>query len=200
LRYKQLRRKRGTLFILAVDTSGSMAVNRINQAKGALAHLLRQSYVNRDRLALVAFREHDAQLLLPPSQSPARAKRVLDALPVGGATPLAAGLARALEVAERATRQSAQRIVLVLFTDGRANVALRVQETTDRSAQRQSIHLELVQLGTALQRAGVASVVVDTQNRYTSSGEGQAVAAALGGRYVHLPTHHDSLTALTDEL
>lgn len=199
LRYKQLRRKAGTLFILAVDTSGSMAANRINQAKGALVVLLRQSYVRRDRVALVAFRERDAQLLLPPSQSSARARRLLDALPVGGATPLAAGLARALEIAERASRAGAQRIVLVVFTDGRANVSLRAQASIERAARRDEIRLEIERLGEALQRAGVRAVVVDTQNRYTSGGEGKGVADALGGRYVYLPASRHTLDALTDE-
>ncbi|HVF29176.1 MAG TPA: magnesium chelatase ATPase subunit I, partial [Pyrinomonadaceae bacterium] len=91
LRYKQLRRKSGTLFVLAVDTSGSMAANRIGQAKGALAQLLRQAYVKRDRVALVSFREQSATLQLAPSHSTARARSILNNLPIGGATPLAAG-------------------------------------------------------------------------------------------------------------
>ncbi|MDQ3258886.1 MAG: magnesium chelatase ATPase subunit I, partial [Acidobacteriota bacterium] len=104
LRYKQFRRKSGALFIFAVDTSGSMALNRIGQAKGALAELLRRSYVNRDRIALISFRDRNAELLLSPSRAPARARGMLDALPVGGATPLAAGLCRVLDVAARAAR------------------------------------------------------------------------------------------------
>jgi magnesium chelatase subunit D len=187
LRYKQFRRKTGTLFIVAVDTSGSMAANRISQAKGALTHLLRRSYIQRDRLALVAFRQRDAALLLAPGRSPARAKRILDALPVGGATPLNAALLRALEVAGRASRQGAERIVLIIFTDGRANVALQNGETQDRDARRQSIASELERLGAALRRARVSTVVVDTQNRFTSGGEARAVALALGGRCVQLP-------------
>ncbi|MFN2480784.1 MAG: magnesium chelatase ATPase subunit I, partial [Pyrinomonadaceae bacterium] len=85
LRYKLYSRKRGTLFIFAVDASGSMAVNRIRQAKGALGKLLRRSYVERDRVALVSFRESRGEVMLRPSRSPALAKRLLDALPVGGA-------------------------------------------------------------------------------------------------------------------
>ena len=188
LRFKQLRRKTGTLFILAVDTSGSMAANRIGQAKGALAHLLRRSYIRRDRDALITFREREARLQLPPSQSPARAKRILDALPVGGATPLSAALLCALEVAERAARTGApQRIVLLVFTDGRANVALHPDTSEERAASRRRIRRELEELGAALQREGVASVVVDTQNRYVTGGEAKLVADALGGRHLHLP-------------
>jgi Mg-chelatase subunit ChlD len=199
LRYKQFRRKTGTLYIVAVDTSGSMAVNRISQAKGALAQLLRRSYINRDRVALIGFRERDAALLLAPSQSPARAKRLLDALPVGGATPLSAALLRALEVAERAARGRAQRIMLVIFTDGRANVSLRECATQDRAERQQIINSELAQLGAALQRACVSVVVVETQNRFTSGGEGLRLADALGARCVHLPTPDDA-HALTEAL
>ncbi|HJR07141.1 MAG TPA: magnesium chelatase ATPase subunit I [Pyrinomonadaceae bacterium] len=188
VRYKQFSRRAGTLFIFAVDTSGSMALNRISQAKGALVRLLRQSYINRDRVALITFREREARLLLPPSQSGALARRLLDALPVGGATPLTSGLLRALEVSERAARQGTPRIVLLIFTDGRANVPRDGKVNTDRATTRQRIKSELEKIGVALQRNRVASVVVDTQNRFTSGGEGQALAQALGGRYVHLPS------------
>jgi magnesium chelatase subunit D len=188
VRYKLFSRRAGTLFIFAVDTSGSMALNRISQAKGALVRLLRQSYINRDRVALITFREREARLLLPPSQSGALARRLLDALPIGGATPLASGLLRALEVSERAARQGTPRIVLLVFTDGRANVPRDGKIDADRAAGRRRIKFELEKIGVALQRAGVASVVVDTQNRFTSGGEGHALAQALGGRYVHLPS------------
>jgi magnesium chelatase subunit D len=185
-RYKHFSRRTGTLFIFAVDTSGSMALNRISQAKGALARLLRQSYVNRDRVALITFREREGRVLLAPSQSSALAKRLLDALPVGGATPLTAGLLRALEMCERGARQGTERIVLLVFTDGRANVPRAGQTNGDRAAVRRQIKSEVEQIGVALQRLAVASVVVDTQNRFTSGGEGEALAQALGGRHVHL--------------
>lgn len=187
-RYKQFSRRTGTLYIFAVDTSGSMALNRIAQAKGALARLLRQSYINRDRVSLITFREREGRVLLSPSQSSALAKRLLDALPVGGATPLTAGLLRALEVAERAARQGTARIVLLIFTDGRANVARDGQTGGDRRDVRRQIKNEVEKIGVALKRLGVASVVVDTQNRFTAGGEGQALAHTLGGRYVHLPS------------
>src|SRR5947209_20634299 len=98
LRFKRFCGKVGTLYVFLVDTSGSMAAGRIGQAKGALAQLLRRSYVNRDRVALISFRERVAELLLAPTGSAARARRLPDELPVGGATPLAAGLMRALDV------------------------------------------------------------------------------------------------------
>lgn len=185
-RYKHFSRRAGALFIFAVDTSGSMALNRIAQAKGALTHLLRQSYINRDRVALITFRGQEARLLLPPSGSSALAKRLLDALPVGGTTPLTGGLLRALEVSERAARQGTERIVLLVFTDGRANVPRDGRIDGDIVVARRKIKVEVEKIGVRLQRLGVTPVVVDTQNRFTAGGEGHALALSLRGRYVHL--------------
>lgn len=187
LRFKRFRDKAGTLFIFAVDASGSMALNRIGQAKGALAHLLRRSYVRRDRVALVSFREGAAEILLTQSRAPSRARRLLEALPCGGATPLAAGLLRALEIARGASGVETTRVVLVLFTDGRANQTLSLHKAASRAEHARAVRREIDELGAALRAAGVSSVVVDTQHRFTSSGEGETLAAALGGRYVQLP-------------
>lgn len=188
LRYKHFRQKAGTLFIFAVDTSGSMALNRIAQAKGALVRLLQQSYIKRDRVALICFRGRGADVMLRPSGSAARAKRLLDTLTIGGATPLAAGLTSALEIARFTRRQSTERIVLLLFTDGRANVSLRVDERLNRAARQREIESELERLGVALRQADVATIIVDTQNRFTSGGEGQKLAGMIMGQYVYLPS------------
>ena len=186
LRYKRFKRKAGTLFIFVIDTSGSMALNRIAQAKGALARLLQQSYIKRDRVALVSFRGQQADVMLRPSGSAARAKRVLDALSIGGATPLAAGLTSALEIARISRRQSAERIVLLLFTDGRANVSLRMDARRSDVERQLEIGNELKRIGWALQEAGVTTIVVDTQNRFTSGGEGEKLAETIAGGYIYL--------------
>lgn len=193
LRYKRFKRKAGTLFIFAIDTSGSMALNRIAQAKGALVRLLEQSYVRRDRVALVSFRGQGAEVLLPPSASVWRARRLLDELSVGGATPLAAGLTRSLELAERAVRQGAERIVLLLFTDGRANVSLRTGGAQNQGTRRRLIEEELDLLGRAAQQSSVTTIVIDTQNRFTSSGEGRKLAAVIGARYIQLGSAVDKV-------
>lgn len=195
LRYKRFKRKRGALFIFAVDASGSMALNRIGQAKGALTALLQRSYVRRDRVALISFRGQGAELLLPPSQSVARAKRMLDALPVGGATPLSAGINVAIETARRAAREGVQEIRLLLFTDGRANVSLRDAETPDRAARQRVIAEELERLGAMLRQTGVETIVVDTQNRFVQGGEARRLALTLGGRHTSLSS--DALLAQT---
>jgi magnesium chelatase subunit D len=186
LRYKRYKRKAGALFIFAVDASGSMALNRIGQAKGALAALLKRSYVRRDRVALVSFRGQRAELLLPPCQSVTRAKRMLDALSVGGATPLSAGLGAAAGVARRAARQGTQDISLLIFTDGRANVPLRDDEKFDRATRRHLIEQELAGLGAMLRQAGVETIVIDTQNRFANGVEAQRLAETLGARHTSL--------------
>lgn len=186
LRYKRFRRKEGTLYILAVDASGSMAANRIGQAKGALARLLRTSYVRRDRVALVSFRGDSAQTLLPPSASSARARAALDALKIGGATPLPSALLRALEIIRRERARGTRSMRLVLFTDGRANVP--VANGLEGADARRQIALEVERLGAEIRRAGVETLVVDTRERFTGGGEGDALALALGGRYTRLPS------------
>jgi magnesium chelatase subunit D len=165
-----------------------MALNRIRQAKGALAFLLEQSYIRRDQVALVSFRGEEAEILLSPSQSVTRARRLLDELPVGGATPLASGINASLQLARRAARQGQRRIILFLFTDGRANISLKTNNAQDKFSRRQLIRRELEQLGAALKSAHVATVIVDTQASYTSNGEGSALAVALDAHYIFLPT------------
>ena len=198
LRFKRFRSKAGTLFVFLVDASGSMAANRIAQAKGALAQLLRRSYVNRDRVALVAFRDAASELLLAPCASASRARALLEALPVCGATPLASGLLRALEVARRASAEGSRQVRLVVFTDGRANVPLAAESSVAGPARRERIRQEILALGASICKAGVVSLVVDTQSRFTSGAEGRFLSDALGGRYVQLPQAYSD-TALSEE-
>ncbi len=179
LRIKQYRSKAGALFLFAVDASGSMALHRMRQAKGAVHALLQKAYVHRDRVALLAFRGQSAELLLPPSQSVELARRALDLLPTGGGTPLAAALLAAIDVAQQARARGIMQTVLVLLTDGRANVGLR--------AGREQIAEELQTLGRAVVAAGIQTIVVDTQRTYLSRGEARKLAEWLAGEYVYLP-------------
>ncbi|MFL5279628.1 MAG: magnesium chelatase subunit D, partial [Rhodopila sp.] len=96
----RFRQRIGTTTIFAVDASGSSAMNRLGEAKGAVELLLADCYVRRDQVALIAFRGMGAQLLLPPTSSLVRAKRSLAGLPGGGPTPLAAGIEAATALAD----------------------------------------------------------------------------------------------------
>jgi magnesium chelatase subunit D len=114
----------GTCLIFAVDASGSAAVQRLAEAKGAVELMLHQSYSRRDQVCVLSFRAGQAQILLPPTRSLVRAKRALSGLPAGGGTPLASALRLALEVAQQQVRLGVTP-VLVVLSDGRANVDLQ---------------------------------------------------------------------------
>lgn len=113
-----------TCLIFAVDASGSAAMHRLAEAKGAVELLLHQSYARRDQVSVLSFRAGSAQVLLAPTRSLVRAKRALSALPAGGGTPLASALRLALEMALQQTRQGVTPLLVVL-SDGRANVNLQ---------------------------------------------------------------------------
>ncbi len=169
LRYKEFRQKAGVLTIFVVDASGSMALSRMDQAKGALIRLLEKAYVRRDRVALISFRGDRAAVLLPPSRSIELARRLLDGLAVGGGTPLAAGLKAALELAKQQT--DASRTLAVLLTDGRANVG--AAEELERACA-------------ALRDKNMASLVIDHRDRFAAAGETERLARLLAGRHVYL--------------
>lgn len=190
LRFKRFARRSGRLFIFAIDTSGSMARSRISNARSAVLNLLKQSYINRDSVAIIAFRGTSAELLLPPSRSIIRARRVLESLSVGGGTPLSAGLAAALALAERSTAQYAGKLSLLLFTDGGANVSLQGNRAGDRSARQEEIANELALLGAKLGSKGVDSVVVETRENFAASEQARALAEILGARHLRAGDAH----------
>jgi magnesium chelatase subunit D len=184
LRYKFLKHKRGTLFIFAIDTSGSMAANRIARAKSTILKLLRKSYLNRDSVAIISFHGTSASVDLAPSRSILRARRVLDSLPMGGSTPLSAGLATTLQLIKQDGDRYGQTAVL-LFTDGRSNVPLR-RRNNIRALRQQTIEGELRELDLALRKVRSHVVVVDTQRRFESSEETRRLAEILHGRFVKI--------------
>ncbi|MFN3637423.1 MAG: magnesium chelatase ATPase subunit D [Chloroherpetonaceae bacterium] len=185
IRIKRFRDKAGTLFIFIVDASGSMALNRMQQAKGAVTKLLQEAYVHRDQVALIAFRGKQAEMLLPPSQSVDRAKRALDVLPTGGGTPLASAMLLGLETAKQMKSKGISQTMLIFITDGRGNVPLS-QSNTDTS-DKQKITAEIAALAQSINLEGLNSVVIDTQTGYLSRGDAKRLAEQLGGRYIYLP-------------
>lgn len=186
LRFKLFKRKQGRLFILAIDLSGSMALNRINHARDAMFGLLRQSYIHRDSVAIVGFRGLTAEVMLPPSKSILRARRVLETLPMGGGTPLSAGLACSLDLAKRASASTAGEVVLLIFTDGGANVSWRVEGQDNRAVRQQIIDGEIAHIGLELQKTGVTTVLLDTQTGFRAAANTHKIASALGARFVKL--------------
>jgi len=188
VKIKRFRDKSGTLFIFMVDASGSMALNRMRQAKGAVASLLQNAYVHRDQVSLISFRGKSAQVLLPPSQSVDRAKRELDVLPTGGGTPLASALFTGWETAKQARTKGITQIMFVMITDGRGNIPLQAAyEPNSEKAPKEQLEKEIEALALSIQADGVASIVIDTQMNYLSRGEAPKLAQHLGGRYFYLP-------------
>ncbi|NEX14143.1 MAG: magnesium chelatase ATPase subunit D [Prosthecochloris sp.] len=188
VRIKKFRDKSGTLYIFMVDASGSMALNRMRQAKGAVSHLLQNAYVHRDQVSLISFRGKEAQLLLPPSQSVDRAKRELDVLPTGGGTPLASALFLGLETAKQARTKGVSQIMFVVITDGRGNISLQSSYDPDApKATKEEVQQEIEAISATIFAEGVASVIIDTQMNYLSRGEAPKLAEKLGGRYFYLP-------------
>ncbi len=170
--------RRDRLLIFAVDASGSAALARLAEAKGAVELLLAQAYARRDQVALVAFRGSGAETLLPPTRALVQAKRRLAALPGGGGTPLAAGLLAAGEMAAQARRQGLSPF-LACLTDGRGNIAL--DGTPGREAALEDAHT----VAARLRGGGLPALLIDTAARPGPQGAG--IAAAMGARYLALP-------------
>ncbi len=167
-----------TTTVFVVDASGSSALHRLAEAKGAVELLLAEGYARRERVALIAFRGTSAELVLPPTHALARARRVLAALPAGGGTPLAAALDLAGLVVAGAKRDASQ-VITVLLTDGRANVA------RDGRGGRPRAEADALDAARRLGALGCASVLVDTGPRPEPFA--RRVAHDMGARYVPLP-------------
>ncbi len=160
--------REATLLCLVVDASGSMgAQRRLARVKGALVSLLRDAYARRDRVAVIAFRDDTAQLLVAPGAPLERAAAALASLPTGGRTPLAAGLHAAERLVDReALRHPTCRSIAVVLTDGRV-------ADPDGAIRRAAAELG---------RTADALEVVDTEEGPVRVGLAPALAAAAGGR------------------
>jgi magnesium chelatase subunit D len=174
-RYKQKTR---TTSIFVVDASGSAALNRLAEAKGAVELLLADCYVRRDRVAMLAFRGRAAELLLPPTRSLVRAKRSLAGMPGGGGTPLAAGIDAALALAEP-IRRHGETCVVILLTDGRANVA------RDGAGGRMRAEEDALAAARSLRAAGLAALVLDIAPQPQALAG--RLAAEMGAQYLPMP-------------
>ena len=175
-RYKQPTR---TTTVFVVDASGSAALHRLAEAKGAVELLLAECYVRRDRVAMISFRGTDACLELPPTRSLVRAKRELASLPGGGGTPLAAGLDLAVQVVQQ-LKQAGETPVVVLMTDGKANIARNGEAS--RSTAMDDAHAAARQLA----GSQVRCLFVDTAPR--ARPQARELALSLQATYLPLPS------------
>ncbi len=177
-RYQRRRQPTQSVSIFAVDASGSTALDRLGEAKGAVELLLADCYVRRDEVALIAFRGERAEVLLEPTRSLVRAKRSLGVLPGGGPTPLASGLLKTLEMAIGLRRRGMSPIVIVL-TDGSGNVALDGQMNREAAAR----DTQAVAKQFAL--TGIAALVIDISRRERETS--RQLAEMMRADYCRLP-------------
>jgi len=174
----RFRQSGQTTTVFVVDASGSSALNRLAEAKGAVELLLADCYVRRDSVAVLAFRGQTAELILPPTRSLARAKRSLAGLPGGGGTPLAHAIDAAILLADQ-LRKKGETPIVVLLTDGKGNIARdgrpgRAQAATDALAA-----------ATEMRLRGFSTLLVDTSPQAQEAAKN--LAKAMGAQYLALP-------------
>ena len=172
------RQSSETTTVFVVDASGSAALHRLAETKGAVELLLADCYVRRDSVAVLAFRGRDAQLLLPPTRSLVRAKRSLAQLPGGGGTPLAAGIDAAALLAGTIRRRGCTPLI-VLLTDGRANIA------RDGSPGRARACVDAIDAARRVRQEAFSALLLDTSPQ--AQEPARLLANAMGARYLPLP-------------
>ena len=185
LRQKVREKRIGNTFLFVVDASGSMgARERMRAVKGAVYSLLQDAYQKRDQVGMIAFRRNSAEVLLPVTRSIDLAQKCLQQLPTGGKTPLAEGLDSALgQIRTLRQKDKAVQSVLLLVTDGRANIGL--DGGGDGVA-------DALRLAEKIGESGVTSVVIDTEMDFIKLGVARDIAARMGAAYYTLQELSDN--------
>lgn len=177
---RKAREKRiGAYQLFVVDASGSMAArHRMEATKAAILSLLRDSYVHRDSVGLIAFRKESAEVLLPFTRSVERAERLLASMPTGGKTPLAHGLRIAYTMCDRLLRShKAERIQIICITDGRAT-----------SGDSEDPVAESKQWARILGTLPVDCIVIDTETGFIKLGLAKELCKLMNGSYYAMDT------------
>ena len=195
VRSKKMARKAGSLILFVVDASGSMALNRMQAAKGAALSLLTEAYQSRDMISLVPFQGNAAQVLVPPTRSIAMTKKRLETMPCGGGSPLAHAISVACKTGLNAMKTGdVGKCVIVCISDGRANVPLAVSMGEEEAPppgtkpDRQALKDELLEVAKQVRAIPSFSLLmIDTENKFVSTGLAKEIADCAGGNYHKLP-------------
>ena len=173
LRQKVRVRRAANLILFVVDASWSMAAaERMIATKGAIMSLLIDAYQKRDRVGLVVFQKEDARLVLPPTSSVDLAEKALKDIPVGGKTPLSAGLLLAHQVLVRERARDREVMpLMIIVTDGAGNVSM-----TEMPPQEESNRIAGL-----IKKSDLRSVVINTEHEAFDRGLAQELADNLGG-------------------
>jgi len=199
VRAKKMARPSGSLVIFVVDASGSMALNRMNAAKGAAINLLSEAYQSRDKVCLITFQGDAAQVILPPTRSISMAKNRLERMPCGGGSPLAHALNQAAQVGMTAQKSGdVGEVLVVCISDGRANVPLAtsVGEELEEPMDKAGLKEEVLQTAKVLgSLSGFKLLMLDTENKFVSTGVAKEIAAAAQGKYHYIPKASEGAVA-----
>ncbi|MHA1284970.1 MAG: magnesium chelatase subunit D family protein [Promethearchaeota archaeon] len=179
---KKRKGKSSYLFIFCVDASGSMGVNeRMKAVKGAIFSILQSNYIYRDKVALVIFRKEKAEVILPPTRSPDLAYKLLKEIPTGGATPLAAGLMKAVDLALEENRKKTGCIpLIVLLTDARGNVYYK-----------DAIE-DVIKIGEYIAKNEIDMIIIDTEDSEINLGINKRLSEVSNAIYYHIDNLKDN--------
>lgn len=193
LHQKKRSGKISNLILFVVDASGSMAASkRMEAVKGTVLSLLTDAYQKRDTVGVIAFRGIEAQVLLNPTQSIELAEEAMRNLPTGGRTPLPHALQTAIQLLNRFDSKKGYNPILVILTDGKANVSLPGEgdpwgQTLALSAQ--------------LKKTNIQSLVLNSDSNYLNMGRAEELAASLGGQYLSLnDISEEQLTPIINQI
>ena len=175
---KQFVQRTTTVTVFVVDASGSSAMERLSEAKGAVELLLAQCYIRRDQVALMTFRGKQVELILPPTRSLVRAKRLLAGMPGGGGTPLASAIRDSAAFGKK-LKSKGQTPLIILLTDGRANVSI------DGIGGRENAYNDALSLAKQARLEQLQILFIDTSLKPQETN--QQIANDLGAQYLPLP-------------
>jgi magnesium chelatase subunit D len=178
LRLRKRSRKTSLALVMIVDSSASMRTNdRMSVAKGIIAALLQDLYLHRDKLGIITFRHTAAEVIQPLTHNLRDASEGIERLPVGGRTPLAAGLELGIRLLSQEQRKNADTLpALLLFSDGRPNVSCFGQDPLD----------ETFFYAREIKRRSIQAIFVDTETNPTAMGYGYEIAARMDAAYLPL--------------